>query len=57
VTRGGGDIHRATEMDERGLCAAFVCIVAPEDGSRKVGERKLDLCRRYSRVEYDPKKG
>jgi hypothetical protein len=54
VTAGGQGIHQATEMDPDGFCAAFVCIVAPEDGSRKVGERKLDLCRRYSRVEYKP---
>lgn len=56
VTRGAGDVHQATEMDESGLSAAFVCIVAPEDGSGEVGQRKLDLCRRYSKVEYDPKK-
>jgi hypothetical protein len=57
VTRSGqGDVHRVTEMDEDGFSAAFICVVAPESGWCEVGHRELNLCRRYSRVEYDPKK-
>lgn len=56
VSRGGGDVHLVTEMDEQGDTAAFVCVVAPQDGWCKVGDRELNLCRRYMRVEYDPKK-
>lgn len=55
VTRDGEDVYHVTEMDRDGLCAVFVCIVAPADGSRKVGDADLNLCRRYMRVEY-PKK-
>lgn len=56
VTRGGDDVQLVTEMDEEGYSAAFVCVVAPESGWCKVGDRELNLCRRYSKVEYDAKK-
>lgn len=55
VTRAGDDVYRVTEMDKDGLCAVFVCIVAPADGSRAVGDADLNLCRRFMRVEYPPK--
>jgi hypothetical protein len=57
VTRSGqGDVHLVCDMDREGYSAAFVCVVAPSEGWCKVGDRELNLCRRYSRVEYDPKK-
>jgi hypothetical protein len=55
VTRTGEDVYHVTEMDRDGLCAVFVCVVPPADGSRAVGDADLNLCRRYMRVEY-PKK-
>lgn len=55
VTRTGDDVYHVTEMDKDGLCAVFVCIVAPADGSRTVGDADLNLCRRYMRVECPPK--
>jgi hypothetical protein len=57
VTRAGqGDVHRVLDMDKDGYTATFECVVAPSEGWCKVGDREPNLCRRYSKVEYDPKK-
>lgn len=56
VTRDGTDVQLVKDMSECGDLATFVCVVAPTDGWCEVGEEEVNLCRRYSRVNYKPPK-
>lgn len=57
VTRMGCDVHLASNMNEDGFTADFLCVVAPPTGWIAVGETEHNTCARYERVTMNSETG